>query len=159
MLRINSSQDDIGVGDSGLDAACAVARGPGFSAGAPRPDAQHAASVDPGDRAAARADRANVEHRDLDRQAPFDLEGGGEALLLVEDRGDIGRGAAHVEGHEVVDAAELGEVAARDHAAGRPRHGQIDGGARGRFERHLAAVRLDHHGRRAHARLVEPFPH
>ncbi len=118
VIGINSAQHNIGVGDGRVDAACAVARRPRFGAGALRPHAQHPAGVDPGDRAAARADGANVEHRDLDRQTPFDLEGGGEAFLPVEDGGDVGRGAAHVEGHEIVDAAELGEVAARDHAAG-----------------------------------------
>ena len=90
VIRINSAQHHIGVGDGRVHATCAVARRPRFRAGALRPNAQHPARVDPGYRAAARTDCANVEHRDLDRQTPFDLEGGGEAFLPFEDRGDVG---------------------------------------------------------------------
>ena len=85
-------------------AAVAVAGRPGPRAGALRADPQHAALVDPGDRAAAGADRADVDHRDLDRHAPFDLEGGGEALLAADHGRDVGRGAAHVERDQMVDA-------------------------------------------------------
>ena len=59
--RVEQPQDQIGVGHGGRLAAAAVAGGAGLGAGAVRPDMQHAAGIDPGDRAAARADADDVE--------------------------------------------------------------------------------------------------
>ncbi len=149
IVGVDPAQHEVGIGHRRLAAAAAVAGGAGLGAGALRADLEHAALVDPGDRAAASTDRADVDHRDLDRHTPLDLEGGGEALLAADHRRDVGRGAAHVDRDQVVDAEVLRDAAARDHAAGRAREHHVDGRRRGRAERHLAAVRLDdHRGRR-----------
>jgi hypothetical protein len=73
-VGVDAAEHDVGVGGGGLAAAAAVAGRAGHGAGALRPDAQQPALVDPGDRAAAGADGADVDHRHLDRQAPLDLE-------------------------------------------------------------------------------------
>ena len=51
------------VGDRGLDAPASIASRAGPGAGALRTDAQRAALVDPSDRASARADCMNCQHR------------------------------------------------------------------------------------------------
>ena len=70
VVGIEYAERHIGVGDGGLCAATAVAGRPGLGAGALRPDLQHAGGVDPGDRAAARADRRDVDRRHADLDAP-----------------------------------------------------------------------------------------
>ena len=105
----------------GLRAAAAVAGRAGLRARALRADAQEAAGVDPGDRAAARADRLDVDQRHRGRDAPFDLVLGRVALLAVDEDADVGARAAHVE-REHVRLAERGrDVLGRGHAAGRAR--------------------------------------
>src|SRR2546428_7025866 len=85
------AEHQIGVGDGRLVAAAAVAGRARHRLGAVRPDAQGAAVVDPGDRAAAGADRVDVDDRDADR-------GAGEAGLAGDLRGaaehqaDVGAG-------------------------------------------------------------------
>ena len=138
VVGVEAAEDEIGVGDGGLGAALAVAGGAGCRAGTLRADAQHAALVDPGERAAAGADGADVDHRDLDRHAPFDLERGGERLPAADHGGDVGRGAAHVERDQMVDAGEPGDVAAGDHAAGRAGDQHLD---RARRRRHPGSSR------------------
>ena len=99
----------------------AVAGGAGIGAGALRADPQHAAVVDPGDRAAARADRDDVEHRRADRQA-VDLAFRGERGAAVLHQADVGRGAAHVEGDQVLEARARRLARRADHAGGRARN-------------------------------------
>ena len=112
-IGVDAAEHDIGVGRSRRGAAAAVAGRARHRAGALRADAQQSALVDPGDRAAAGADGADVDHRHLDRQAPLDLEVGGERDLTVDHRRAVGRGAAHVERHQPLDAHELPPGAAR----------------------------------------------
>ena len=66
----DAAGDEVGVGDRRLGAAAAVAGGPGHGAGRLRgPTTQRAARVEAGDRAAAGADRVDVERREPDRVA------------------------------------------------------------------------------------------
>ena len=81
-------------------AALAVAGGPGLGAGRARPDPQRAALVAPGDRAAAGADRVDVDHRQLDRPA-VELAALGPADAASLDDADVAGGAAHVEAERV----------------------------------------------------------
>ena len=68
-LAAEPAEHDIGVGDGRPRAAAAVARRARHGLGAHRADAQRAALVDPGDRAAAGADGVDVD----DRQAHRDV--------------------------------------------------------------------------------------
>jgi len=57
----DSPEDEIRVGDGGLDAAASVARRPRVDARAEGPDAQRARGVEPGDAATARADGVDLD--------------------------------------------------------------------------------------------------
>ena len=61
VVRVEVAEHEVGVGDRRLVAAVAVAGRARHRAGAFRPDMQHAAGVDPRDRAAAGADAGDVE--------------------------------------------------------------------------------------------------
>ena len=102
LRRRQPPEHQIGVGDGRLRAAAAVADRAGIGAGAFRPDLDQAGRVDAGDRAAAGADRVHVDHRHVDRHRIFDLDLVGDGRLGVADQRDVGRGAAHVVGDEVV---------------------------------------------------------
>ena len=100
-------------------AAAAVARGPGVGTGRLRADAEHAALVDVRDRAAAGADRVDVDHRHH-RLVVADLrvEQVPHAQLAAGGDADVGRGAADVERDDVVEARH----AAGPDAADQPGH-------------------------------------
>ena len=146
------AQHDMRIGDRRALAAAAVGRRTGIGAGALRADGQ-GAGIDLGDRAAARADRHHVDHRQ--GQRPFaDVALLGERDAAVLDQADVGAGAADIDGDDVLDAARRGDVARADHAGGRARQGRqgrraADGGGAGD-----AAVRL-HQQQRRDDMLVE----
>ena len=146
VLGVDAAEQQVGVGDRRALAAGAVAGGAGVRARALGPHPQHAALVDPGDGAAARADGADVDHGDLDGDAELHLVVGGEILLPAHDGRRVGRRAAHVEGDEVADAAQLGDMLARDHPTRGAGDGHLDRRALRRLQRHLAAVGLDDDG-------------
>ena len=107
-------QDEVGVGHRRLRPAEAVAGRTGLGARADRADLHQAVAVEPGDRAAAGADRVDVDHGEADREARhLALEGdfGGAAV----DQRDVGGGAAHVERDE-----SLAQRRGAQDAAGRP---------------------------------------
>ena len=121
------AQDHMGVGDGRALAAAAVGRRAGIGAGALRTDGQRA-GLDLGDRAAARADRHHVDHRQ--RQRPFaDMALLGERDAAVLDQADVGAGAADIDGDDILDAARRGDVARADHAGRRARQA-VSAGAR-----------------------------
>ena len=101
-MRVEPTEQKIGVSDRGLGAAEAVAGRPGRSTGAARPDAQRAGAVHVSNGAAARADRLHGGHRQPHRvAAELALRGGlGDA---VGDEADVGGGAAHVEGERALN--------------------------------------------------------
>jgi hypothetical protein len=96
-LRVQIAEDQVRVAHGGLGAAQAVASRAGNGAGAPRPDLERAGGVDPGDRAAARADRLDGDRGEPDRiVAELSLARGlGHA---VGDEAHVGGRAAHIEG-------------------------------------------------------------
>ena len=58
----------------------------------------------------------------MDRHGIFDLDLVGDGRLGIADQRDIGRGAAHVVGDEVVEAGALARIGGGDDAGGRARH-------------------------------------
>src|SRR5205814_4373592 len=130
------------------------AGGPRRGAGAFRPDMQDAAGIDPRDRAAAGADRGDVEAAQRDAVAG-DLAVHDERRLAVHDEADVGTRAAHIEGDQVRLAEEARRVDAARGAAGRARQNRAGGKAPGLADRGDAAMRLDDQGRAAIAGLGE----
>src|SRR6185503_2240252 len=63
IVRIDDAEHDVGVRHRSVGPAEAIACRPGARAGALRTNAQQAALIDPGDAAAAGADRAHVDLR------------------------------------------------------------------------------------------------
>jgi hypothetical protein len=93
---VEQAEHEVRVGDRRLGARRAVAGGPRLGARRARSDAQSAARVAPGDRAAPGADRVDVDHRQRERP-PADLASAGLAHAAALDDADVARGAAHVE--------------------------------------------------------------
>ena len=104
-VRVEPAEDDVGVGDRRPGAAAAVADRPRRRARALRADAQHPRGVDRGDRAAAGADRVDVDHRHVDRHRVLELEVARDRRLAAEHEGDVARRAAHVVGDDVGELA------------------------------------------------------
>ena len=146
------AEQQVGVGHRRLLAALAVGGRAGVGARRARADAQRAARIGPGDRAAARADRVDVDHRQLDRHAGHDRLRR-RARLAADHRRDVGARAAHVEGQHVLVAAGPRDVRRADDAAGRAGEHAAGRLARGRLDVEHAARGL-HDQRRRHARLV-----
>ena len=139
-LRPEPAEQQVGVGVRRLLAAAAVAGRPGLGARGLRAVAQRAGLVDPGQRAAAGADREHLDAREADRIAVLDRPLLGHLRLALVDERDVGAGAAHVEPDRVVVAAQRGDVARGDRARGDARGGEADGELLDRPRRHHAAA-------------------
>ena len=98
------ARHQVRVGDGGLGAAVAVARRPGAGARASWPDGERSAGIEPGDGAAAGADRVHVEAGQADREST-DAPLTGRLRHAAADEADIGAGATHVEADGVRVAA------------------------------------------------------
>ena len=113
---VEVAEDEVGVGDGGIGAACAVAGRTGGRASTVGADAQAATIVHPSDAAATSADLKEVDDGHLDGMAgalepaaslaagTADLVVGGDGDLAALDEAGLGGGATHVEGDEVGDA-------------------------------------------------------
>ena len=124
-------EHDIGIGVGRHRVAAAVARRPGIGAGRLRAVAQRPALVDPGERAAAGADRQHLDAGKADRVAELDVPVFGDARLAFPRQRHVATGAAHVEADRIREAALQGDVAAGDRPGG-------DAGAR-RAARRIAS--------------------
>ena len=146
-----AAEEQVRVGDRGLAPAAAVARGPRMRSRAPRADAESAAGVDPGDRAAAGADGVQVDGREPDGQ-PADVllrrPPGGAAEHETNVRGR----AAHVERDGVLDSGETADPSRAHDACGRPRD-ERDRRMCGDLLQSRHAARRPHHERRRQALL------
>ena len=133
--RREPPEHEVRVGDSGLLATTAVAGRARLRARALRADLHQPVAVEPGDRAAACADRVDVERGEARRIAldPF-VEG--RAGRVVADQRDVRAGAAHVERDDVRDAGEPRHVDRADRAGG-------GAGQRG-ADRHVPRARNRH---------------
>ena len=140
-IRLQLAEHEIGVGD-GERAAAAVAGGPRIGAGRVRPGAE-TPGIEMQHRAAARRDGMDAHHRRADAHAgDFGVEG---ALVVAVIVGDVGRGAAHVEADDLLEAGEPGRLDHADDAAGRAGQDRIlaleavgSGKAAGRHHEHQA---------------------
>ncbi len=93
-------------------------------------------------RAAARADRVHVDHRQAQRNAEIQQRVLGDRRLALDHHRDVEAGAAHVAGDDAV-VAGLRRQLRRRHHAGRGAGAHDEGGAIGELaHRHHAAVRL-----------------
>ena len=148
-VRVEPAEDQVGVGDGRSRAAAAVADRPRRRARALGADPQHAGGVDRGDRAAAGADRVDVDHRHVDRHRVLELEVARHRRHAAEDEGDVARRPAHVVADDVGElASERAGLHRRrrggDHARGRPRHHGGDRVLGDDRRRDRAAVALHH---------------
>ena len=117
-------EQEVRVGHGRLLAAVTVGGRTGTRARRAWADAQRAARVPPGDRAAAGADGVDVEHRQRDRPAA-DLAPAGLAHLAAEHHADVAARAAHVEAQRVRLARGVrGPGGAGGAARGAGEHGQ-----------------------------------
>ena len=127
--RIDRAQHDIGIGHGRMPAAAAVAGGPRLGAGALRADRDPLQRIEPGDRAAARADLDHLDHRHAHRQAraleeaggAIDLEQPRGMRLVIVDQADLGRGATHVVAESPRLAGAGRDLRSKNRAAGRAR--------------------------------------
>ena len=114
--RVQGLQDDVGVGDCRVVITAIVASRPRIGASTARPDLEQTATVDERDRAAAGADRVDVEHRSFDR-IPVDDRFPGEPRLAALQQRDIGRCAAHIESDDVALAGKTRRDLCANHAS------------------------------------------
>ena len=114
---VEIAEHDIGVGDGGGFAAIAVAGRARHRARAFRADPQGAAGIDRRDRAAAGRDAGDVEAAQRNALAGEHAVGGQRGAALRDQR-DVGRGAAHVERHQIGNGEQVGAAPAAGNAAG-----------------------------------------
>ena len=127
LLGVEPAQHHLRIGHRRLGAALAVAGRAGIRAGRARADAERVARVDIGDRAAAGADRVDIDHRHQHRQLrDLGIARVLDPQLAVLDHADVGGGAADVDGDDVLRAARLAGPAPADHAAGGAGEQQAD---------------------------------
>ena len=112
VVRVEPAQHQVRVGDRYVIAALVVANGSGVCSGALRADAQEASFVDPGDAAAAGADRRKIDERRRDRESPLDLVVRVVRNLPLPHDSDIATRAAHVERHKVLVMRQFPEKSA-----------------------------------------------
>ena len=127
-----------------------------MGAGAAGTDLRQPDLVDPRHRATAGANGRHAHHRHHDRHAA-DVLAGARAGPAVLDDGDVGAGAAHVEGDDVRPPRLRRDVGGADHARGRPRQQRRHRVGGGGGHRHDAAVRLGDVGGGRHAAGGERF--
>jgi len=128
--------------------------GPGTAPALSGPTLSHPAAVHPGDAAAARAHGRYVGHRYAHGEVGYGL-GGRLSGRVVFDQADVGAGAAHVEGDEILDARGRGDIVCAGDAGGGAGQGGPDRMIKGGFNGHQAAVRLVDIRREIHAHIAD----
>ena len=125
VVAVEPAEHHVGIGHGRLDAAVSVGGGAGDRARALGTDPEPSAPIDAGDGAAAGPDRVDIDHRHEDRVPgdPRIARGRLRETAFVDDA-DVGRGAAHVEGDELVPPGELARPSAAEYPGrGPPRAG------------------------------------
>ena len=134
VVRIEVSEDQVGIGDGRLGPAQAVADRARVRPGRLRSDLEQPELVDPGYRTSPRPDLDHLDHRHLHRQTralpepvpPVDLEVVSDRRTPVRNDAQLGGGAPHVEGEQVVHPGVRTEGCRRQCAGGRARFQQPD---------------------------------
>src|SRR5579871_491475 len=103
IVRRKTAEHQIAVGDRRLAAATAITGGPRYGARTLRAHFELTEAIHTRERAAAGADRVDVDHRKRNI-APLDLAAILDRRLAVFDQRDIAGRAAHVEGDEITQA-------------------------------------------------------
>ena len=153
IARVEPAQEEVGVRDGGLRPAAAVAGRTRVGSGALRSDAQ-ASRLEPRERAAAGADRVDVDERHQHGQA-LQLGLGRDGRPAVDHEAEIERRPAHVDAQQVAPAARPGECRTADRPADRPREQRLDRLAARASGARDAAVRLHHVERARDLELAE----
>ena len=123
VVRVEVAEHQCRVGHGGLGAPASVAGGSRVSARAARPDAHEAASVHPGDRAAASTDRVDVdagETGDVSGELGANPALVGEGDLPVAHQADVEARPAGVDHDQVIPGS--GSVGACPRASSKRRH-------------------------------------
>ena len=139
--RTQAPEHQLGVGHGRRLAAEAITRRTGAGAGPLGSDEQHAARVDPGDGAAAGAQRMDLD-RGHGQVIATDDESVGDVDGAAAHQGDVAAGAADVHGDEVVAAGGAAEQVHGADPRRRPRQHQVDRRIGDIVDRHHAAVAL-----------------
>ena len=116
--RIEKTQHQVGIGDGRFATALTIAGRTRIRAGALRSDRQQAGRVNLANRAAAGAQRDDVQTRQRDPRVG-DRFAVGQSRLAVSHQSDVGGGAAHVERDQIFR-----------HAVARQGHGRGDASRR-----------------------------
>src|SRR5207253_1104962 len=116
--RIEASQSEVGVGRRCLISALTVADRTRNGARALRSNLKESAFVDPGDAAAARPNRRDIDTGDGHGKTKPNLELGDVALGAVLNGADIRARPAHVERKDIVDPGNLRVGPGRNDATG-----------------------------------------
>jgi hypothetical protein len=159
VVRVQPAQHEIRVGDRRFVAARPVARRSGHCAGAARTDLEHAGlGLDPGDAAAAGADRGDVDHGQGDGVLREDGRVG-VRRLAVDDEADVEARTAHVGRDHAVELEPLRQCAGSEHAAGRPGRKQRDAAPPRLVDRGDSAGGVHDRDRTAVASRAQPLAH
>ena len=137
VLGVQIAEQEIRIGHGGLRAAEAIRGRPWMRARAARPHLEEADLVDVRDAASARADLDQLDGGDAHGQPaaldepplPGRLEAVGDEGLTSVDQGELGRGAAHVEGEKISPAVLATEEGGSDGARGGARLEHLHRGA------------------------------
>ena len=125
IVRIQITEDKVGIGDGRAGPAGAITNRPGKRAGALRSDRDQSHSCI-GDAAAARSDLEQLNRKNAERKpAVFPgvdgvhLVGHADHRLAVLDQTEFGCRAAHIEGHHVLMAKLPADLRAHQHSGSR----------------------------------------
>ena len=152
VLGVDEPHEQIAVRDGGAGAAPAVADRPRVGSRALRADLEHPLRVHPEHRAAPRADRPHVHHRD-DKGIVAHAGGGGVLRLLALVEREIAARPAEVDGDDPLPAEAPGDARGGDEPGGGAGEHGVDGPFAGRVDAERAPVRGGDVDRRLHPRL------
>ena len=142
------------VGDGRPRPAPPVAGRARIGAGTFRPHFQHPELVNPGDRAAAVADRGDRDRGDVERELA-DLLSHAVLRLAADDHRDVGAGPTDIERDGVVDPAAARNKGPADNARRGAGQHHVHARRLAEFRRHHAAVRFGDQRRRGHPALAQ----
>ena len=109
-VGVDATQHHIGIGHGGFGAATAISHGAGHGPRTARAHLQHAAPVEVGNAAPARANGVHIDHGQAHGDAKVQVGEFGHLGFAVDDDGHIKTGAAHVTGDHMAEARLSGNA-------------------------------------------------